>query len=151
VADPADASKGVCTFRPDRTQNGCVRFPGFLEKASVPRSGQPATKKSACVPGSAGWVGDRCVADADCTFTDACLPIDGGQAGVCSEPCARYCPDKTGRAATFCVKAPEATETVGGVCLARCTSNDDCPLGTTCESEPRYNEPAIVRTVCLPY
>jgi len=151
VADPADATKGVCTFRPDPVQNGCKRWGGFLEKASVPRSGQPSTKKSACVPGSGGWIGDACVVDADCTLTDTCLPVEDGVAGVCTEPCARYCPDATGRAATFCVGAPPAAGTSGGVCLARCSNNDDCPPGATCESEPRYSDPATVRSVCLPY
>lgn len=151
VADPEDPSKGVCTLRPDKTQNGCRRFEGIVERAAVPRHNQPATKKSACVPGSEGWVGDRCLADADCPLTDTCLPTDDGAAGICTEPCSRYCPDKATYASTFCVAAPQGAGVSGGVCAARCTSNDDCPLGTTCESEPRYGAPATVRSACVPY
>ena len=150
VADLEDPTAGVCTLRPDALNNGCGRFDGFVEVAAAPRHNQPATEKDACLPGSEGWVGDRCRVDADCVLTDTCLPIGHGVVGVCTEPCTRYCPDLDGHASTFCVTAP-ADASVQGVCAARCASNDDCPLGTTCEAEPRLGDPATVRTACLPY
>ena len=38
-----------------------------------------------------------------------------------------------------------------GICTARCSTNDDCALGTTCEAESRFGTTTPIRSVCLPY
>ena len=151
VVDPDSTSQGMCVLRPASIWNGCARFEGVQEQPSEPRFSQSWVKRSACVPGTPGWIGDRCQTDADCVETDACLPVDGGPDGICTEPCARYCPDLAGHAATFCIAAPDDAGLSEGICAARCTSSDDCPRGATCETEPRYSMTWVVRNVCVPY
>lgn len=69
------------------------------------------------------WVGDNCASDEDCLFSDGehfgfCLGLVPGDSrqGVCAIACEGYCPDKTGRASTFCVEDPLSTGR--GVCAA---------------------------------
>ena len=147
VTDPDDVTKGICTLKPAKTNNGCRRFDGFSELASVKRFG--STKKSpACLPGTEGWVGDTCFANADCT-SGACEQVDGGPVGVCVKACTASCSDQAGGfASTFCVKNPLGN---GGICTARCSNNDDCSQGTTCEAEPKNGQSGPTKTVCLPY
>ena len=147
VTDPEDASKGICTLKPAPTANGCHRYEGFVEVAGIKRFGGTKTS-NACLPGTEHWIGDTCFTSADCT-TGLCQKVDGGPAGVCTKACETSCPDQAGGyAGTFCVANPEGG---GGMCTARCTSNDDCAQGTTCESEPRNGMSSPVKTVCLPY
>ncbi len=76
-------------------------------------------------PAPKPFVGDGCEADADCDFSNAgrdgfCL------GGFCSIPCAGFCPDKAGKAPTFCIADPDP-EIAGGVCVSKAVSlNGDC-------------------------
>ncbi|TNF36396.1 MAG: hypothetical protein EP329_05290 [Deltaproteobacteria bacterium] len=147
VDDPDDASRGICVNQAMVWTNGCRRYDGFVEKI-VGRHGQPGITRSACVPGTEGWIGDRCLAASECE-TGRCDATSEGEAGLCTQSCTRYCPDKDASyATTFCVDEPEGA---GGMCIAQCFSNDDCPVGTTCEDESRHNQSWVVRKVCLPY
>jgi len=149
VADPDDGSQGICVAQPQTWTDGCRRYDGFV-KRKVARFGQATTKKDACVPGSEGWIGDRCLADNDCLGRRCVAAGDGAK--ICTEACSRYCPDKdTSYASTFCVTASEESGLSGGQCVAQCSNNDDCPIGTTCEDEPRYSQSSVVRKVCLAY
>lgn len=151
VDDPADPAAGICTLRSTPESNACRRFDHFVAGPDTPRHGQPGITRDACLPGTEGWVGDRCLADTDCVLTQDCRKTGDG-AGFCTEPCSRYCPDLDGGyAVTFCVDNPLTSSATDGMCVARCASNDECPLGATCELEPRANEAAVTRTVCLPY
>jgi len=148
VDDPEDASRGICVNQAQDWTDGCRRYDGFVE-AVVGRHGQPSVTRSACVPGTEGWIGDRCVSDDECAYS-RCDAIEGeGGAGICTRTCDRYCPDRDASyATTFCVDAPEGD---AGMCTAQCVSNDDCPVGTTCEVEPRHGQSWVERKVCLPY
>ena len=149
VADPTVAGQGLCVAQPQLWTDGCRRYDGFVSKRA-PRFGQTSTIKDACVPGSEGWIGDRCLAAGDCLARQCVAAGDGAK--ICTEPCTRYCPDKNASyASTFCVAADPATGLTGGMCTAQCFSNDDCPLGTTCEDEVRFGQASVVRKACLPY
>ena len=150
VADPADTTKGMCVARSVAVDNTCRRYDHFVTKVGVKRFNQTTVKADVCLPGSEGWMGDRCLASTDCT-TGACAPVDDGQVGVCTQACTRACPDKANYAGTFCVEASEESGLAGGMCVASCFSNDDCAIGTTCEVEGRNGQPTTTRKVCLPY
>ena len=146
VADPDDASKGMCTLRSSPLTNACRRFAGWVEVAGARRF--KSTKQTdACLPGTEGWVGDRCFQDAECETGTCRKDTPGAGPGLCTQPCSLYCPDKPGGyAGTFCIDGG-----AHGLCAARCDSNDDCPFGTTCEAEPRNTLTSPVRSVCVPY
>jgi len=150
VADPADTTKGMCVAKSVAVDNTCRRYDHFVTKVGVKRFNQSVVKADVCLPGSEGWMGDRCLASGDCT-TGACAPVDDGQVGVCTQSCSRSCPDKANYASTFCVDASEESGLSDGMCVASCFSSDDCAIGTTCEVEPRNGQPTVTRKVCLPY
>ncbi len=150
VADPADATKGMCVAKSVAVDNTCRRYDHFVTKSRVQRFNQATTKADVCMPGTEGWMGDRCLASGDCT-TGACAPVDDGDGGLCTQSCARSCPDKANYAGTFCVEASEESGLSDGMCVASCFSNDDCAIGTTCEVEGRNGQPTTTRKVCLPY
>jgi len=63
------------------------------------------------IPPPTPFIGDPCTSDADCGFTDngkngfchLFTPSSGGSpVGFCSVACEGYCPDKSGKAPTFC-------------------------------------------------
>jgi hypothetical protein len=69
------------------------------------------------------WIGDPCESDNDCVYQD---PVGGriqlscyarGQAKFCSMSCSKYCPDKPGKAAAFCVADPANQN--NGMCVAK--------------------------------
>ena len=147
---PDEDGEGYCTVKSDETLNGsCARYAGFLEKQEVSRPDGSAAA-DVCVPGSEGWIGDGCLSDDECS-TGLCTPIDGGPRGICTEPCDRFCPDREGGfAGTFCAPAPSSVPEDGGMCVARCSSDSDCVVGTTCRAIGRYGQSGLVRRTCLP-
>ena len=152
VDDP-ETGGGMCVAKDSAIHGGCLGD-HMLPTSGVSRYGQSWKKATVCLPGTDGWIGDRCLADDEC-LEGACRDLSdpaAGPAGMCTEPCAKYCPDLAGHAGTFCVEADELSGlSGGGMCVAQCESNADCPLGTTCEDEARHSQPWIVRQVCLPY
>ena len=105
-------------------------------------------KAAVCVPGSPGWVGDHCLAAADCLNGTTCLGASASRAGLCTESCARFCPDEPGFPSTFCAADP-----IGNTCLRSCTpaSNaSECPADSQCVQRARVGEPATVKYVCDP-
>jgi len=149
VADSSSQNAGMCMFQSSSLSNGCRRLDHF-DVQRVSRFGQSWVRRNVCLPGSEGWIGDRCLDDADCE-SSYCHALDDESAGVCSEACTRYCPDLDGHAGTFCVSSDPASPQNGGMCAARCANNDSCSMGTTCESSPRHGQPSVVRSACLPY
>ncbi len=98
-----------------------------------------------------GWIGGPCASDADCNFANGrCLTAaQGYPGGLCTQDCTRFCPDQAGpqNAVTFCMEATSAQ------CVARCDytlSPTGCRQGYVCLPEKRYNEPSVVRDVCVP-
>jgi hypothetical protein len=129
--------------------NTCRRYDHMVTTKSVPRFGQPTVKADVCLQGTEGWIGDRCVTASECKG-GTCALADDGDVGICTAACTRYCPDLAGSAGTFCVDASDASGLGDGMCAATCTRNDDCAIGTTCETEPRFGQTTTTRTVCLP-
>lgn len=149
VDNPNGGQRGICMYRALDFNNHCRSYDHSVEVAAVPRFSQPWIKRNTCLPGTEGWIGDRCLSDREC-LTGVCSAVDGGPEGICSEPCSRYCPDKAGGyAVTFCIDDPDTP--VNGMCTARCDNNDDCAMGTTCESAPRHSQASMVRNACVPY
>ncbi|MCA9488348.1 MAG: L,D-transpeptidase [Myxococcales bacterium] len=148
VADPDAAGQGMCVLTPTSISNGCRRYDHFVER-TVGRFGQASVKRAACMPGTEGWIGDHCLADGECA-SGLCMETGDGP-GTCTTPCTSTCADKAGGyATTFCVAAPQGSGLSGGTCVAQCAGQDDCPMGTTCEAENRYNRTSPVKNVCLP-
>lgn len=151
--DDVVSGSGMCVTKESAMHGGC-QGDHVLPVPGVSRHGQSWKKATVCLPGTEGWMGDRCLADAECAG-GICRPLDdpaAGDAGMCTQACTKYCPDMAGQAGTFCVEA-DASSTMGdtGMCVAKCTQNADCALGSTCESEPRVHQPWVTSQVCLPY
>jgi hypothetical protein len=140
VADPDDASHGICVAKMSSVDQDCRPYDHFVAQ-TLPRFHQRVSA-SVCVPGSPGWVGDHCFSDGDCKNGTSCA------SGICTESCARFCPDEPGWPATFC-----ADSSIGQSCLRTCTlaSNaSECPANSDCIDAPRVGDSATVRTVCVP-
>ena len=90
-------------------------------------------------PNSGPFVGDACASTEDCGFSHRgtaafCLT------GYCSLACAGACPDRAGKAPTFCVQNPNAAD--GGVCVSKSS-----PLNEQCEALPGTIEADVERFV----
>lgn len=148
-AEDAESGGGFCAVKSELVRNNaCDRYAGFVRQDGVSRPDGSATA-SVCVPGSKGWIGDRCLSDDECD-TGLCTPVEGGPVGICTETCTRYCPDKANAAGTFCVEAPETVPDAGGICVAKCYNDDHCPAGTVCETASRINQTSVTASVCVP-
>ncbi len=106
---------------------GRMRTP-FFRGGAAPVDPPPASSGDA-------WIGDACRGDADCGFADdgargACFLDHGPASGVgfCTLACAGFCPDRQGRATTFCAEADAFGGPSGtGTCAAKSSSlNDGC-------------------------
>lgn len=143
------AGAGFCTLKSDPINNACARYDEFVD-ATRHRPGNPSRAASVCIPGSTGWTGDKCLADDECASAH-CTPVDGGPAGICTEKCERFCADgDRTQATTFCVEAPESVVDEGGICVAQCQADDECPVGTACAQTGRFGQPDHTRTACIP-
>lgn len=91
-----------------------------------------------------GWIGGACDTSDACGGA-TCLPELPG--GLCSQSCTSTCPDRTGRAATFCVTLDAGAS---GSCVAQCVSTMDCRTGYVCRESERFNDPSVRRKVCVP-
>lgn len=75
------------------------------------------------------WVGAECTANSDCSFANGLCRVPAGETiGTCTLPCTMSCPDRAGRATTFCVRDPAATTMSAGICVPRADSvyNNSC-------------------------
>jgi hypothetical protein len=145
VADPEAAGKGMCVPKHTAVNADCRPYDHFVPAVRA-RPTQPGVTASVCVPGSPGWVGDRCLADADCKNGTRC-----GPRGVCAMPCDRFCADQPGYADTFCVR--DDSLGAGGQCARQCTpaSNaSECSAGNTCVPRGRNGAPSTIKDVCIP-
>jgi L,D-transpeptidase catalytic domain len=146
VTDPDDATQGMCVPKVAAVNADCRPYDHF-EVATKGRNGQPSVTAKVCVPGSRGWVGDRCFADGDCLTGNRCDGASGGEAGICTQTCTKYCPDQPGFADTFC--ADFGTE---GECARTCTPNvnaPECPEGTECRPMARRGQATVSKNVCV--
>ncbi len=142
VADPANPSLGQCVPRAIEQNHECRNYDHFVPE-TVARFKQ-STALVACVPGSPGWVGDRCLASSDCLNGTTC-----SDKGICTQSCSRFCADEPNSPSTFC--ADDAA--VGKSCLRTCTpaSNaSECPADSACVPRHRVGDAARTANVCVP-
>lgn len=86
------------------------------------------------------FVGDACATDADCAFTAGGKPGWCLDETVCVIDCAGSCPDRSGKAVTFCIADPRPG-IEGGVCVSKAgTLNQQCTTtpGLEALDEDRY-------------
>ena len=139
----------MCVLKESAMNRNC-RPGDHLAPKTQRRFSQPAVSALSCVPGSPGWIGDRCTADAECQLGTTCALEAAGHPGICTVACNRVCPDQPGWPWTFCANEPTLG---GGSCLRRCTPSanaNECPADSTCVSRPRAGEAATTRAVCVP-
>jgi hypothetical protein len=144
VDDPAGGSGGICVPQAIAQDYACRPYEQLTVHAATPRHGDPTTTADVCLPGSPGWVGDRCLADTDCTSGTSCVDH------ICTMACTEYCPDQPGFPETFCAVLPALG--AGGQCVRRCTPSSnasECPGGMTCETASRPDSTTST-TVCVP-
>lgn len=98
-----------------------------------------------------GWIGGECEDALACDFDGAvCLgEPEGFEAGVCSQECETYCPDRDGEnAVTFCVTTP-----MGGRCLSRCDfelfPGSGCREDLVCRSKGRHQDSGTMVPTCV--
>jgi L,D-transpeptidase catalytic domain len=139
VADPDDATVGMCVNRVSAQNFECRPLDHFVSRAA--KRFRTTTPLTVCLPGTRGWIGDRCLADGDCMAGNTC------ESGLCTQACTRYCPDVPGAPMTTC--AQDAT--LGTTCMRRCTlatNASECPAETRCVSHARPGQAAAY--VCTP-
>ncbi len=147
--------------------------PFFTEGPDAPVSSEvpPAEAPPAQAPGAPPargdqYIGDTCTQDADCGFSTnlgsgRCFlehePASG--VGFCTVDCAGYCPDRDGKAVTFCVSRglTGSPADSGGVCVSKSgTLNNFCrnPSGFAAANADRFVGSSGARSasadVCLP-
>lgn len=100
------------------------------------------------------FVGDACLDDAGCSFASDATCALNPSGGFCTVPCEGYCPDASGKAATFCASL-DGGQT--GSCVSKAGAlNESCALvpGTVAREASRFvgqsGAPAATATVCLP-
>lgn len=98
------------------------------------------------------WIGAECSVDADCPYAGGfCKENPYSERGFCSARCSRYCSDKAGYPATFCVPDPDAPGQ--GMCVSKVTAlNAECRPYDHFEpmAQGRQSQPGVTATVCMP-
>jgi hypothetical protein len=144
VDDPdATDGRGMCEPKVTEVDYECRPYEAMSVHRGVARHGQPSVTADVCMPGSHGWVGDRCAGNGDCGNGTTC-----GDDGTCTMACAKYCSDLPGYSDTFC----SAATATAGTCERACTpaSNaSECDTGETCVSTHRPGE-TTAHFVCAP-
>ena len=99
------------------------------------------------------FVGDSCATDTECSFEGGTCAVNPS-GGFCTVACEGYCPDASGKAATFCASLDGGAS---GSCVSKAGDlNQNCELvpGTRAQSASRFvgqsGAPASTATVCLP-
>lgn len=150
VADPDDASRGVCVNKLSGVNAECRPYDHFVPR-KVSRFNSPAVKADVCLPGSPGWIGDHCFADGECRTGNTCRDEDpaDGVPGVCTQACARFCPDAPGFPTTFCAVEPAGQAFCGRSCTPESNASE-CPGDMDCAARPRMGRSGQTANVCVP-
>ncbi len=149
VEDDEAPGQGMCVLKQQAENLECRPYDHLIPELRS-RIGQAGVTATVCVPGSHGWVGDRCFADDECLEGNHCLGQTDDAPGICSQGCSLFCPDQPGSPWTFCVN--EAGLGAGPTCLRQCdpTRNaPECSGGMVCASRTRANRPGTDRAVCV--
>lgn len=143
VADADAPGLGMCVPKVQAEDFACRPYDHLVPTTAARRNS--TVTANVCLPGSPGWVGDRCLADGDCDNGTRCA------AGICTMACDRYCTDQPGYADTFCVAEPGVA--AGGSCLRQCTpasNGSECAAEQECVARARNGQASTVRNVCVP-
>ncbi len=144
VADPDAAGLGMCVPKHIAVNAGCRPY-DHLVPATRSRPSQASVTAAVCVPGTPGWVGDRCFANTDCTGGTRC------SRGVCTIACDTFCTDQPGYPDTFCAR--DDVLGAGGSCARTCTTASnasECSAGSACVVRGRNGASSILKNVCIP-
>jgi hypothetical protein len=150
VADPDDETRGMCVNKHTGVNATCRPYDHFVP-ATLPRFGQSTVTADVCVPGSPGFIGDRCFSDDECREGLTCGGADParGGAGICTQACTRLCPDAPGFPTTTCV-----TDAAGAAsCARRCDASahaPECAGDQVCTPVQRAARPDQTADVCRP-
>ncbi len=135
-----------------------VIFPSYVELTALVEGG---TTTTTTLP----FVGTACEGHDDCMGLEGsfCATHGSGDRGFCSLGCDRYCPDRPGEAATFCVASSELeglglpgedlSSLPAGVCVPKAEpANGRCAElpGTAPTTLGRFNDPSRTAEVCAP-
>lgn len=146
--EDGNSGEGYCTYKHSSFNYSCRGYDSFKAVDDEPRINYPAITADVCLPGSSGWIGDRCLADTDCMSGKFCEKFASGQPGFCTEGCSKYCPDMSGHYGTFCINHEGA-----GRCTITCdpaSNGARCGEGFTCAREARYSQSWVQKHVCVP-
>jgi hypothetical protein len=129
-ADLGDADGGRCVPRVGSQNYDCRPYDSLVAQ-TVTRPGGGITA-NACIPGSRGFIGDRCTDTDGCDAGLNCAEIVPGAPRVCTKACTTTCPDQPGSTATFCAIGVD-----GGTCVRGCTADSgiECAEGFACVAE----------------
>jgi lipoprotein-anchoring transpeptidase ErfK/SrfK len=142
VAAGTASDAGVCVPRSVKVNAACRPYEHLVTQKL--RRFNSEVEKEACVPGSRGWIGDRCFVDTDCMSPNRCAGATPKKAGLCTQDCTQFCPDLPGYPWTFCAE---------GTCARRCSlaSNaSECGTsGTACSPRPRTSDGKVIDACVL--
>jgi len=146
VANPDSATReGMCVPKASNVNYECRPYDHMVVQ-SVARNTQPSARANVCMPGSPGWVGDRCSTGTDCREGLTCA------SGSCTMACTAACMDKPGYADTACVEDTADRLGAGGSCARTCTPSTggpECAFGSACVAVPSASQ-SRDRSVCMP-
>jgi len=101
---------------------------------------------------SGRWIGSECQVDSDCNYAGGtCKRNPYSARGFCTARCSRYCTDRAGYPAAFCVADPD--QAGQGMCVPQKTSQSpDCRYldHFVMRVRPRFGQPSVSATVCVP-
>ena len=140
---PSDATKGMCVAQDDQRRTR-IAGPTITSSPSRTNRFKQSVKATVCVPGSPGWVGDRCLAASDCKNGTSCRD------GICTRDLRAVLPRRAGLG-----RRPSAPPTPASAtsCLRACTpaSNaSECPADSDCVQRQRVSDSRTVKYVCVP-
>lgn len=140
----------MCVLK-EQSQNHDCRTVDHTVPVTASRFGESWKTATVCLPGSRGWIGERCLDDGDCMAGNHCLVSDEGQPGLCTQDCTHYCPDHPGFPWTYCVDEPALGDSP--TCLRECTPESygsECPAGYACEERMGQAPYHPVKYACVP-
>lgn len=143
VADPQSATAGICVAKVTAPLNSECRPSDHMIATTTKRFKQTASA-SVCLPGTRGFIGDRCSATAPCSLGNTCVGATANEPGMCTQSCTSACPDLENAPWTFCGKEPSLTATsAASTCLRECTpvsNGSECSANEDCVARVRTRD-----------
>jgi hypothetical protein len=131
-ADLGDDDGGRCVPRVAATHFECRPF-DHLQPQTAHRPTQQGVTANVCLPGTRGFIGDRCTATDGCQAGLTCRSLGTGSPTVCTQACTSTCPDQRGVTETLCADAGDGQP--GNECVRSCdpvANSGECAAGFEC-------------------